>query len=103
MFILTCRFRGPPPNWKGPPPPKGTEVFVGKIPRELTVEELIPIFDRIGQIYELRLLTDFSECNRGYGFVRYTTNEAARKAVLKLNNYQIRYCRLLRFCTHFKC
>jgi len=26
---------GPPSDWTGPPPPRGSEVFVGKIPHEM--------------------------------------------------------------------
>ena len=25
---------GPPPDWSGAPPPRGCEIFVGKIPRD---------------------------------------------------------------------
>ncbi len=49
----------------------------------------VPIFERIGRIYELRLMMDFSQSNRGYIFVRYTTIEDAKRAVRELNNYQV--------------
>lgn len=83
-------FGGPPPDWTGPPPPKGSEIFVGKVPRDCFEEELVPIFQRVGQIYELRLMMDFSGSNRGYLFVRYTCREDAKKAVREFNNYEIR-------------
>ena len=51
--------------------------------------EKVPIFERIGRIYELRLMMDFSQSNRGYIFVRYTTIEDAKRAVRELNNYQV--------------
>ena len=50
---------GPPPDWIGPPPSKGSEVFIGKIPRNCYENELFPLFARIGKIYELRLMMDF--------------------------------------------
>lgn len=50
---------GPPPDWTGPPPPKGCEVFVGHLPRYVFEDELVPIFSRIGLIYQLRLMMDF--------------------------------------------
>merc|ERR1712166_617372 len=68
-------YGGPPPNWQGPPPCKGTEIFVGKIPREMFEWELVPIFEMCGFIYELRLMMDFSGSNRGYLFVRYSKRE----------------------------
>lgn len=59
-------------DWEGPPPPRGCEVFVGKIPRDMYEDELVPLFDRAGKIYELRLMMEFSGANRGYAFVTYT-------------------------------
>jgi RNA recognition motif-containing protein len=84
------RYGGPPPKWEGPPPPKGSEIFVGKIPRNCFEDELVPVFEKIGVIYELRLMMDFSGSNRGYGFVMYSSPETADLAVKKLNNYEIR-------------
>ncbi|CAH2075081.1 unnamed protein product, partial [Iphiclides podalirius] len=81
---------GPPPNWTGPPPPKGCEVFVGKLPREIFEDELVPIFSKVGKIYEMRLMMDFSGSNRGYAFVTYCTKSEASTAVKQLNGYEIR-------------
>lgn len=83
-------YGGPPPNWYGPAPCKGSEIFVGKVPRDIYEDELVPIFERVGMIYELRLMMDFSGSNRGYFFVRYTCKEDAKRAVRELNNYEIR-------------
>jgi len=83
-------YGGPPPNWQGPPPCKGTEIFVGKIPREMFEWELVPIFEMCGYIYELRLMMDFSGSNRGYLFVRYSKCEEASRALKELNNFEIR-------------
>ncbi|NWX01554.1 RBM46 protein, partial [Caloenas nicobarica] len=54
------KFGGPPPGWEGPPPPRGCEVFVGKIPRDMYEDELVPVFERAGRIYEFRLMMEFS-------------------------------------------
>lgn len=81
---------GPPPNWNGPPPPKGCEVFVGKLPRQIFEDELVPIFSKVGKIYELRLMMDFSGSNRGYAFVTYTKRDDAAAAIRELNGYEIR-------------
>ncbi|NXC38630.1 RBM46 protein, partial [Penelope pileata] len=53
-------FGGPPPGWEGPPPPRGCEVFVGKIPRDMYEDELVPLFERAGKIYAFRLMMEFS-------------------------------------------
>lgn len=85
-------YGGPPPGWPihKPAPCKGSEVFVGKVPRDIYEDELVPIFERVGRIYELRLMMDFSGSNRGYFFVRYTCKEDAKRAVRELNNYEVR-------------
>lgn len=62
----------PAAGWEGPAPPRGCEVFVGKIPRDMYEDELVPLFERAGRIYEFRLMMEFSGENRGYAFVMYT-------------------------------
>ncbi|KAM3857448.1 putative RNA-binding protein 46 [Diretmus argenteus] len=84
------RFGGPPPGWVGDPPPRGCEVFVGKIPRDVFEDVLIPVFKRAGRIYEFRLMMEFSGENRGFAFVKYTVREAAQRAIQMLDNFQIR-------------
>ncbi|XP_026751323.2 probable RNA-binding protein 46 [Galleria mellonella] len=81
---------GPPPDWNGPPPPKGCEVFIGRLPREIFEDELVPIFSKAGKIYEMRLMMDFSGSNRGYAFVTYCTKLEAFRAVKELNGYEIK-------------
>jgi RNA recognition motif-containing protein len=83
-------YGGPPPNWKGPPPTPDSEVFVGNIPRDCFEDELVPIFEKVGQIYEMRLMMDFSGYNRGFCFVMYLSPEIAKLAIKMLNNYVIR-------------
>ena len=63
---------------------------MGKVPRDMYEDELVPLFESIGTIYELRLMMDFSGTNRGYAFVKFTSCTDAKAAVLKLNNYQVR-------------
>jgi len=90
---------GPPPNYPGDVPSKGCEVFVGKIPRDLFEDEIFPVFEQIGLIYELRLMMDFDGRNRGFCFVTYTKKSHARQAISKLNNYEIRKGRTLGVCS----
>ena len=58
----------------------------------------MPAFERCGDIYEFRLMMDFSGANRGYCFVTYTCREDARRAVAEMNNYEIRRGRFLGVC-----
>ncbi|XP_022805999.1 APOBEC1 complementation factor-like isoform X2 [Stylophora pistillata] len=90
---------GPPPSWDAPPPPRGCEVFVGKVPRDLYEDELVPVFETFGKIYEVRLMMDFNGQNRGYAFVVYTNKEDAKKSVKALNNYEIRKGKCIGVCS----
>ncbi|XP_063777105.1 RNA-binding protein 47 isoform X4 [Pseudophryne corroboree] len=92
------KYGGPPPGWEGLHPPRGCEVFVGKIPRDVYEDELVPAFESVGRIYEMRLMMDFDGKNRGYAFVMYTHKHEAKRAVRELNNYEIRPGRLLGVC-----
>ncbi|XP_071315990.1 probable RNA-binding protein 46 isoform X2 [Trachinotus anak] len=92
------KYGGPPPDWEGPPPPRGCEVFVGKIPRDMYEDKLVPLFERAGRIYEFRLMMEFSGENRGYAFVMYTNREAAQRAIQMLDNYEIRPGKFIGVC-----
>ncbi|XP_055367477.1 RNA-binding protein 47 isoform X6 [Betta splendens] len=90
---------GPPPGWNAPSPPRGCEIFVGKIPRDVYEDELVPVFESVGRIYEMRLMMDFDGKNRGYAFVMYTEKHEAKRAVRELNNFEVRPGRLLGVCS----
>ncbi|XP_057297897.1 APOBEC1 complementation factor-like isoform X2 [Hydractinia symbiolongicarpus] len=89
---------GPPPNMTGVAPSRGCEVFVGKLPRDCYEDELVPVFEKAGKIYELRLMMDYNGQNRGYAFVVYCAKRDAQKCVRTINNYEIRKGRLLGVC-----
>ncbi|CAN9507350.1 unnamed protein product [Ophioblennius macclurei] len=87
------KYGGPPPEdvYSGSQPTVGTEIFVGKIPRDLFEDELVPLFEKAGPIWDLRLMMDpLSGLNRGYAFVTFCTKEAAQEAVKLCNNHEIR-------------
>ncbi|KAK7098358.1 hypothetical protein V1264_002678 [Littorina saxatilis] len=90
---------GPPPSWEGPAPPRGCEIFIGKIPRDIYEDELVPIFEKVGPIYEFRLMMDFSGSNRGYAFCMYTNRTDAKRAIKELNNFEVKKGRLLGVCS----
>uniref|UniRef100_A0A8B9K0N6 APOBEC1 complementation factor n=1 Tax=Astyanax mexicanus TaxID=7994 RepID=A0A8B9K0N6_ASTMX len=92
------RYGGPPPGWEGPPPERGSEIFVGKLPRDLFEDELVPLCEKFGKLYEVRMMMDFNGNNRGYAFVTFTTKQEAKNAMKQLNNYEIRNGRLLGVC-----
>ncbi|NXG41220.1 A1CF factor, partial [Psilopogon haemacephalus] len=92
------KYGGPPPGWDGPPPERGCEIFIGKLPRDLFEDELIPLCEKVGKIYEMRMMMDFNGNNRGYAFVTFSTKQEAKNAIKQLNNYEIRNGRLLGVC-----
>ncbi|XP_026475013.1 RNA-binding protein 47-like [Ctenocephalides felis] len=83
---------GPPPDWTGPEPDRGCEVYFTNIPCTVFEDKLVPIFSQVGKIYELRLMLNFSGYNRGYGFVKFSSEEEADEAILKLNRYPFVGC-----------
>ena len=74
----------------GPAPDRGTEVYCYRIPRDCFEDELVPVFQTVGKLYELRLMIEFSGANRSYCYVRYCNTEDAKNAIKALNNFQIR-------------
>ncbi|XP_071998108.1 heterogeneous nuclear ribonucleoprotein Q isoform X6 [Engystomops pustulosus] len=87
------KYGGPPPSTvhSSQQPSVGTEIFVGKIPRDLFEDELVPLFEKAGPIWDLRLMMDpLTGLNRGYAFVTFCTKEAAQEAVKLYNNHEIR-------------
>ena len=58
------------------------QVFCGKIPRDIYESDLIPLFEKCGKIWDLRLMMDpMTGLNRGYAFVTFTSRDAAQEAV----------------------
>ncbi|KAF2887542.1 hypothetical protein ILUMI_18631, partial [Ignelater luminosus] len=84
------RVCGPPRGWMKPAPKNGSEIFIGKLPPSLLEDELFEIFSRVGEIYQIRLMVDFSGHNRGFGFVTYENVEQAKMAVEQFNGYPVR-------------
>lgn len=76
---FALRFTGSPPR----------QVFVGKIPRDLYEDELVPLFESAGAIWDLRLMMDpLSGQNRGYAFITYCNKDDAQKAVKLVSGHQ---------------
>lgn len=63
-------------------------MFVGKIPRDLYEDELVPLFESAGAIWDLRLMMDpLSGQNRGYAFITYCNKDDAQKAVKLVSTF----------------
>ncbi|XP_077977880.1 heterogeneous nuclear ribonucleoprotein Q-like isoform X2 [Glandiceps talaboti] len=94
------KYGGPPPDWDGQPPSgEAEQVFVGKIPRDMFEDEIVPLFEKCGKLWDLRLMMDpMSGLNRGYAFVTYCTREGAQEAVKQLDHHEIRKGKHLGVC-----
>jgi len=98
------KYGGPPPGWEGPAPGVGeqkfcSQVFIGKIPRDMYEDELVPMFDEHGTIYEFRLMVDsYSGLNKGFAFCTYTTKEGAQEAVKALDKKDMKDGKQLGVC-----
>jgi Q family heterogeneous nuclear ribonucleoprotein R len=95
------KYGGPPPDWRQSTEqnesisvnqaPPGSECFVGKIPKEIFEDELIPLFEKHGRIWDLRLMIDPNTgFSKGYCFVTYCDKMSAKEAAAALNNFEIR-------------
>lgn len=78
---------GPPDNWIGDPPPISAELFVKGIPRGMDEHHLHALFRRHGPIYCIRLMVDYNDLNRGFGYVHYANVAAADRAL-----YLMQHC-----------
>lgn len=86
FFLGQRKYGGPPPNWEGQTPGNGCEVFCGKIPKDMYEDELIPLFEKCGNIWDLRLMMDpMTGTNRGYAFVTFTNRDSAYNAVQEVS------------------
>ncbi|KAG9281250.1 dead end protein 1-like [Astyanax mexicanus] len=83
------KYGGPPPDWRGPHPGPGCEVFISQIPRDVYEDQLIPLFLSVAPLYEFRLMMNFSGQNRGFAYAKYGTPAGATAAIQTLNHYQL--------------
>lgn len=77
----------PPANTGPTKDEDAVKLFVGQIPKDLSEEDLRPIFAEYGSIFELTVIRDKTTgTHRGCAFLTYTTKEAAEAASLALHN-----------------
>ncbi|CAD6184809.1 unnamed protein product [Caenorhabditis auriculariae] len=87
------KYGGPPPDWEGPvtgPVGQGHEIYIGHIPNDVFEDVLIPIFEKSGKIWDLRLMMDpLTAKNRGYAFLTYCDKSAAAEAAKTFDGHEI--------------
>lgn len=86
LQVNGCRFNRAV-NWTGPEPPTSCELFVKNIPRKFKGEDLWPLFERYGRVFNIRVLMDYNDYNRGYAYVKLATESQAQLSMELLNYY----------------
>ena len=111
------RYGGPCPGWEDhPPPPAEAELYVSRIPphcfevsgkleeseKALTLKPvfvgqdvLVPLFESIGKLYEVRMMLDFDGSHRGFAYVKFCNPQDAQAAITALDKYQVRHQSLI--------
>ena len=68
-----------------------SEIFIGKLPRDMFEDELVVHLFREGQqVYRIRYMMDFSGSNRGFCFVKYANTHQAIEAIRYLDGRVLR-------------
>ena len=66
------------------------KLYVGNLSYETTQDELQKLFVEIGPVISAVIVTDGSTGrSRGFGFVEMETEQAAKEAIARLNNYEL--------------
>lgn len=88
LYFLGRRF-GPPLTWNGVVPDATCELFIRDIPRDIPGFDraLMTHFGRYGDIYEFRLMMDYDHINRGYGYIRFSSEIAALRAAEVMKHF----------------
>lgn len=71
-----------------PTPPRGCEIFIGSLSRNVFESEIVPVFAKIGKLFNFRLMVDLRGLSRGYGFATYFELGDANRAIKLLNGYK---------------
>lgn len=83
---------------------KEHEIFVGGLDRDAEEEDVKKVFERIGEVVEVRLHKDPStNKNKGYAFVKFANKEHAKRALSEMKNPVVCNYSYFLFCTftHF--
>lgn len=74
---------------KVPRPQRGSEIYIGKLGKNMMEDQLVPLFERMGRLYEFRMMTDSQFRSRGFAFATYFEMHNAERAIRKLDNLEL--------------
>lgn len=90
MRVNGRKIIGPPVGWVGEAPSIDSELFLKRIPKDISEMKLLELFEKFGPVYHLRLMVDFADQNRGFGYVHFFHKSDAAKAMDVLQHFFIR-------------
>jgi len=62
------------------------KLYVGNLPYSVNADELRKVFSEFGEVVDAVVISDkYSGRSKGFGFVTFATEEAAKSAVEKMN------------------
>lgn len=68
----------------------GKKLYVGNLPYSIREEQLESLFGQYGTVESTKIIMNRETGrSKGFGFVEMSTDEEAREAIEKVNNYQI--------------
>jgi len=66
------------------------KVYVGNLPFSVGFEKLKELFQEFGEVEEASVITDkYSGRSKGFGFVTFTNDEDAKKAISEMNEKEV--------------
>lgn len=66
------------------------KVYVGNLPFSVDSAKLKELFGKYGEVEEATIIQDkFSGRSKGFGFVTFTDDEAAKKAIAEMNEKDV--------------
>ncbi len=67
-----------------------TKVYVGNLPFSVTSDKLKKLFSTYGEVSESIVISDkYSGRSKGFGFVTFADESAAKKAIEELNGKEV--------------
>ncbi|XP_029657815.1 heterogeneous nuclear ribonucleoprotein R-like [Octopus sinensis] len=73
------------------PAANGHEIYIGSIPYSVCEDTLIPMMEKCGTIYDLRMMVDAATGrNKGFCFVTFVEDDAVDIAVKKYNGVELK-------------
>ncbi len=78
------------------------KIYVGRLPKQTTEQQLIDIFSKAGNVISVQIIkTNNNQENSGYGYIRMDTDDSTIKAISLLNNSTFSGSKIVVMEAHF--